>query len=310
MNWAIYYRPNSINECILPDNVFNKLKAYVDSGELPDLILDGPAGVGKTSAAIAMCKDLDCDYYKINASLEKGIDTIKDKVMQFASTVSFKDGKKYIIFDEADGMLHSAQDGLRAFIEEFNLNCGYIFTVNNSSRIIPAIKSRCETIEFTYTRSDFPTLAKKFYERIEMILKKNGVEYEKAAVAVLIKKFYPDWRHVLIMLQNYSKEHKKIDSGILANRDSESYKELIGFIKGKRWSDIRRWVGENSNVSIDFTSFSRKLHSELETLTEPNCWPDIVLNINEFDYRNYFTLDKEVNVVAFLTRLMQVCIWK
>jgi len=310
MNWAIQYRPNTIDECILPDHVFNKLKAYVDSGELPDLILDGPAGVGKTSAAIAMCKQLDCDYFKINSSLEKGIDTIKDKVMQFASTVSFKEGKKYIIFDEADGMLNSAQDGLRAFIEEFNSNCGYIFTVNNSSRIIPAIKSRCETVDFTYTKSDFPVLAKKFYERIEMILKENNVEYEKSAIAVLIKKYYPDWRHILIVIQNYSKTTNKIDSGILANRDAESYKELIGFLKTKRWSDIRRWVGENSNVTVDFTTFSRKLHSELEVLTEPNCWPLIVLHINEYDYRNYFTLDKEVNVVAFLTKLMQDTIWR
>jgi len=309
--WTEKYRPVTLADCILPERIMKSFRAYVETGELTDLILTGNAGVGKTSVAIAVLNDLGCDYLKLNSSLEKGIDSVKDKIMTFASTVSFTGGKKFIILDEADGMLRSTQESLKAFIEEFSSNCGYIFICNNASRIIDPIKSRCKLIDFSITKEDFPVLAKAFYERLETIFETEGVTYDRPSVAHLIKKCYPDWRKVLVSLQDYSNgNNKTVDSGILGSKMADSFKELVALLKAKKWNDMRKWVGENTYILSDFTGFARQLQAELEPLTEVSCWPNIVLSINDFDYRDNFIVDKEINVAAFLTRLMQETTWK
>jgi DNA polymerase III delta prime subunit len=308
--WADFYRPKTVTECILTDELTNKFNSYLREENIPNLILSGGPGVGKTSVAMAMLDDFGCDWIKINASL-KGIDVIRDEVAHFASTVSFAGKKKYVIFEEADGFSLAAQDALRAFIEEFTDNCGYIFTCNNSDKIIPAIQSRCIIIHFDVKTKDFPLLAKKFYDRIQVILTENHVTFEKQAIGPVMKKFFPDWRKVLIVLQEYALENNNvIDTGILSNKDTDSLAELVGFLKKKQWNEMRRWVGENNNAYVDFSFFVKKLQKELEPLVEVNCYPILALRVNEFDYQNYFVTDKELNVVAMLTRLMPDLVFK
>ena len=308
--WSEKYRPKTVAECILPDRIKSLFQSYVDEKNIPNLILTGSPGVGKTTVAIAMLEELDCDYLKINSSLYSNKDVIRDDMMTFASSVSFKEGRKYILLDEFDGMRTDAQDALKAFIEEYSSNCGFILTCNNSGKIVDAIASRCATIDFSLTRADFPELAGKFYQRLETILKKEGIEYDKASVAGVMKKFYPDWRHMIVVLQHYSSKNKRIDSGILANTKEDALKSLVALLQGKKFTEMRIWVAENSSVTADFSGFGRKLETMLSPLVELKSIALYVEEYSDADFKSYFVSDKDANVAAFLTKLMAGLVWK
>jgi replication factor C small subunit len=309
--WVEAYRPKTVDECILPDDLINRFKGYLREQTIPNLILSGASGVGKTTVALAMLNEYDCDYIKINSALKKGIETIRDEVLEFASTVSFKGKKKYVIFDEADGMQPNAQKALNAFIEQFSENCGYIFIVNNEKKLIPELHSRCQLVDFTIPKEDFPYLAKAFYARLALIFAENGVEFAKQVVGPVIKRHYPDWRKMLITFQDYAIHHEgKIDAGILATRDGESYTEVINLLRTKNWEGLRKWVGENPHVYMDFSSFAVKLVKEIEECVDNHNFPVMYYLVNEYDFRNYFTSDKQVNTIVFLTKLMTDISWR
>jgi DNA polymerase III delta prime subunit len=311
--WIDVYRPQKIDDCVLPDHLTNQFKAFLREETIPNLILSGPSGVGKTTVAYALLKEYGCDYIKINASLKRGIDIIKDEVLQFASSSSMIDNKKkYIIFDEADGLTSIAQESLKSFIEEFSDNCGFIFTCNNISKIDVAIQSRCQIIHFNLLNSDFLPLIKEFYVKLEKIFEENDVTVDKKTVGLVIKKYYPDWRKTIIILQNYSLLNNTIDVGILSNKEEESdlYVSLIEYLKNKKWNDIRKWVGENFYITSDFITFYKRLTKQLEPLIYNTSLPILCIRSNEFDVQNTLSIDKETNVIAYLTRIMSEVIFK
>src|SRR5271166_2663276 len=240
--WVEKYRPQTVAECILPTHLKTKFQTFVNQKVIPSLILSGPPGIGKTSVAIAMIKELKADYIKINAAKERGIDVVRDRMEQFASTVSLRGGRKYIILDEADGISPSALDALKGFIEEFSSHVSFIFTCNNQGKIIEAIQSRCELVEFKITKDDFPILGKEFYTVLRAILDKEEVIYDLKVLAQVIKRFYPDWRRILNKVQNYSiSNNKKIDTGILVIKNLSILIDVVPLIRSKNWNEVRRW---------------------------------------------------------------------
>jgi DNA polymerase III delta prime subunit len=308
--WTEIYRPTTVADCVLPAHIKDKFQAFVDAKNMPNLILTGPSGLGKTSVAIAALEEIGCDYIKINAKLKRGIDTIREEMMQFATTMSFTEGRKFIVLDEADGMLPDAQGALNAFIEEYSANCGFIFTCNNKNKIIPSIHSRCDLIDFKLTKHDFNELALQFFRKLLVILDKEGVPYDKPVLADVIKRHYPDWRHTLVVLQSYAVKAKKIDTGILAQRDVNILLDLVPLMRGKKWTDMRKWIGENFAALPEITVIARDLLKEIEPELEGKSVAVYVDLSNEYDYRSYFVVDKEINIVAFLSRLMADLIWK
>ena len=303
--WTEKYRPHTVDDCVLPDEIKKAFKAYVAAKNLPNLILTGPAGCGKTSVALAALDELDADYVKINAALKRGIDVIRDELLQFASTVSFKEGRKYVVLDEADGFGPSAQDALKAFIEEYSSNCGFIFTCNNASKLIPPIHSRCKSIDFKVTQEDFKPLAKQFFFRIKTILEKENITFDNHSLGTVITKLYPDWRQIINMIQDYAVKNEKIDNGILGRRRSVSAAQIIPMIKEKSWNDMRKWVGENYNSLEEFHLFARELITELTSFIDSKSLPILIDITNEYDYKNAFVMDKEINLVAYLTNVMK-----
>jgi replication-associated recombination protein RarA len=308
--WTEKYRPHTVAECVLPAPIKEKFQAFVNVKNMPNLILTGPSGLGKTSVALATLDEIGCDYIKINAKLKRGIDVIRDEMMQFATTMSFTEGRKFIVLDEADGMLSDAQGALNAFIEEYESNCGFIFTCNNINKIIPAIKSRCDTIDFKLTKYDYNDLAPQFYKSLRDILDTEGVPYEKPVLADVIKRHYPDWRHTLVFLQSYAVKAKKIDTGILAQRDVNILLDLVPIMRGKKWTDMRKWIGENFASLPEVTSLARDLLKEIEPELEGKSVAIYIDLANEYDYRAQIVVDKEINMVAFLTKVMSEMIWK
>jgi DNA polymerase III delta prime subunit len=308
--WTEKYRPNTVAACVLPDHIKYLFQAFVLKRNVPNLILSGPSGLGKTSVAIAALEEIGCDYIKINSKLKRGIDTIREEMMQFASTMSFKEGRKFIVLDEADGMLPDAQGALNAFIEEYAANCGFIFTCNNKNKIIPSIHSRCDLIDFKLTKYDFNNLAPKFYKLLRFILDEEGIPYDKPVLADVIKRFYPDWRHTLVAIQSYSVKAGKIDTGILAQRDVNILLDLVPMVRGKKWQDMRKWIGENFASLPEITILARDLLKEIEPELDGKSVAVYVDLANEYDYRSYFVVDKEINTVAFLSRVMSEMIWK
>lgn len=308
--WTEKYRPQTVAECVLPDHIKEKFQAFVIKGNMPNTILTGPSGLGKTSVALAALQEIGCDYIKINAKLKRGIDTIREEMMQFATTMSFKEGRKYIVLDEADGMLPDSQGALNAFIEEYAANCGFIFTCNNPNKMIASIKSRCDVIDFKLTKYDYTSLAPDFYKRLLVILDKEQVPYDKPVLADVIKRHYPDWRHTLVAIQAYSVKAGKIDVGILAQRDVNILIDLVPMVRGKKWTDMRKWVGENFGALPEITVLARDLLKEIESQVDGKSVAVFIDYTNEYDYKSYFVTDKEINVVSFLSRIMSEMIWK
>ena len=300
--WVEKYRPKTINDCILPEGLKQTFNSFIEQKNIPNLLLTGNAGVGKTTVARAMLEQIGADYIVINGSMNGNIDTLRNDIQQFASSVSFGGGRKYVILDEADYLnANSTQPALRNFMEEFSRNCGFILTCNFKHRIIEPLHSRCSVVDFKISKDDLPRLAVQFFKRTVGILSKEGVEYDKAVVAELINKHVPDWRRVLNELQRYS-VNGKIDSGIFVNLADENLKTLIGYIKAKNFSEMRKWVGENSDT--DSAQLFRKFYDQAYNYVKPASIPELVVLIAKYQYQAAFVADPEINTAAFLTEVM------
>lgn len=306
--WAEKYRPRTIAECVLPEELKTTFQTFVNNKSIPNLLLTGDPGVGKTTVAKAMLEELECDYIVINGSLNGNIDTLRNEINDFASSVSFMGGRKYVILDEADYLNpNSMQPALRNFMEEFSKNCGFILTCNFSNKILAPLRSRCSVVNFSIKNAEKPKLAAQFFKRACNILEQNNITYDKAVVAEFINKHFPDWRRVINELQRYS-ANGKIDVGILSSFTDENYKTLITYLKNKQWTDMRKWVNENSDV--DPIVIMRQLYDTAYTYLKPNSIPNLVLNIAESQYKHAFVADKEINLVAFLTNVMMSSEWQ
>jgi DNA polymerase III delta prime subunit len=302
--WTEKYRPNTVEDCILPDRLKKPFQEYVNQKTIPNLLLSGGAGVGKTTVAKAMCKEVGCDYMIINGSDESGIDTFRTKIKHYASAMSFAGGRKVIIIDEADYLNpNSTQPALRNAIEEFSGNCSFIFTCNYKNRIIEPLHSRTAVIEFGLKNGEKVKLASLFHKRIESILQSEKVDYDKSVVAELIKKHFPDFRRVINELQRYS-QFGKIDTGILAQIGDVSTKELVKHISSKDFGAIRKWV---ATTEIDGNTLFRKIYDAMYDVLKPTSIPKAVLILADYQYKQAFVADQEINMVACLTELMVEC---
>ena len=305
--WVETYRPKNIDDCILPKSIKKTFKDFVKNNELPNLLLSGGAGVGKTTVARALCSELNTDCMIINGSEESGIDVLRTKIKQFASTVSLSGGQKVVILDEADYLNpQSTQPALRGFIEEFHRNCRFIFTCNFKNRIIEPLHSRCSVIEFKIN-GNRQSLAKELLDRCSMILDEQKIEYDKKVVAELIMKHFPDNRRVLNELQRYGVSGK-IDSGILVNLSEVSMKELALHLKEKEFTKVRQWVVDN--IDNDPTKIFRKIYESLYNYLEPGTIPAAVILLGEYQYKSAFVADQEINLLACLTEMMSQCSFK
>jgi replication factor C small subunit len=306
--WVEKYRPRTIDDTILTTTLKNTFKQFVSQKNIPNLILAGSAGIGKTTVARAMLDEIGADYYIINGSMNGNIDTLRNDIQQFASTVSFTEGRKYVILDEADYLNpNSTQPALRNFMEEFSRNCGFILTCNFKNRIIEPLHSRCSVIEFKITADEMPKLATQFFKRVCNILTAENIEYDKAVIAETINKHFPDWRRVLNELQVYSATGK-IDSGILVNINKQSYDQLIGFMKDKNFTQSRKWIAENSNN--DPTTFFSDLYDNSVNYFKPNSIPQLVLIISKYQYQAAFVSNQEINMAACILEIMSDCEFK
>lgn len=303
--WVEKYRPKKVEETILPLELKNTFQEFVNQKNIPNLILSGGPGIGKTTIAKAMLEELDCSYIVINGSMNGNIDTLRNEIKNFASTVSFNGGRKYVILDEADYINpQSTQPALRNFMEEFSANCGFILTCNFLNRIIAPLHSRCSVINFKITSKDKPKLASQFMKRVITILQTEKVEFEEKVVAELIMKYFPDWRRVLNELQRYSVSGK-IDSGILANVTEDAIKTLVQKIKDKDFTGMRKWVAEN--LDNDPSVLFRRIFDGSVDIFTPNSVPQLILLLGEYQYKSAFVVDQEINFVAFLTDVMASC---
>ena len=299
--WVERYRPSTVDELILPESIKNTFKEIVSQDKIPNLILSGSPGTGKTSAAIVLCKELDCDYIIINGSDEgRLIETLRNKLTQYCSSVSMSGGRKVVIIDEADYMTpDSVQPAMRGFIEKFSSNCSFIFTCNFKNRIIEPIHSRCAVID--YSSVDPKKMANEFLQRCFFILTENKIQYEEKVVVELILKHFPDFRRVLNELQRYSVSGK-IDSGILLNISDTNMNELIDSLKSKNFKSVRAWVV--NNLDNDPQKVYRKIYDKLYEKCDPSTIPATILVIAEYQYKSAFVADQEINLVACLTELM------
>jgi DNA polymerase III delta prime subunit len=306
--WCEKYRPQVIDDCILPQQIKDTFKQYIAEGQLPNFIFSGSAGVGKTTVARALCNELGADYLFINGSEERGIDVLRTKIKQFASSVSIvSSGAKVVILDEADYLTPDTQAALRAFIEEFSNNCRFILTCNFKNRIIAPLHSRCAVVDFKIESKDKPKIAASFFRRVNDVLTSEGVESDSKVVAKVVETFFPDFRRVLNELQRYSVSGK-VDSGILANMSDETMKELVGYLKEKNFVEARKWVSKNSD--IETSVLFRRLYDSAVDIVEGQSVPQLVLILADYQYKAAFVADIEVNNVAALTEIMANCKFK
>ena len=300
--WVEQYRPKTIDDCILPDSLKNLFSSFIKKGELSNMLFSGTPGIGKTTVAKALCEQMNCDWIMINGSEEGGIDVLRNKIKNFASTVSLSGGKKVVILDEADYLNpQSTQPALRGFVEEFHKNCRFILTCNFKNRIIEPLHSRFSNIEFKVNPKDKPKLASRLFERAIYILKEQNVSYEDKVLVELITKHFPDFRKLINELQRYSVSGA-IDAGILVNVSDENLKTLVTHLKNKEFSDMRKWVV--NNLDNDPVKIFRKIYDTLYINLEPSTIPHAVLIIADYQYKSAFVADQEINLVACLTELM------
>jgi DNA polymerase III delta prime subunit len=299
--WTEKYRPKTIEECILPERLKTPFQEYVNQKNIPNLLLSGGAGVGKTTVAKAMCNEIGCDYIVINGSDESGIDVFRTKIKNYASSMSLSGGRKVIIIDEADYLNpNSTQPALRNAIEEFASNCSFIFTCNFKNRIIEPLHSRCAVIEFGLMNGEKAKMAGSFFKRIQSVLQSEKVDYDDAVIAELVKKHFPDFRRIINEMQRYS-QFGKIDSGILVQMGDVEISNIVKYIKDKDFGAIRKWV---ATTEIDAATLYRKLYDGLYDVLKPQSIPQAVIIIADYQYKQAFVADPEINTVACLTELM------
>jgi len=303
--WVEKYRPKTIADCILPVDLKNTFQQFVEQGNIPNLILSGSAGVGKTTVAKAMLEQLECDYIVVNGSMNGNIDTLRNQIQNFASSVSFTGKRKYVILDEADYLnANSTQPALRNFMEEFSKNCGFILTCNFRNRIIDPLHSRCSVIEFKIGKADMAKLAKQFFKRVINILEIENVKHEPAVVAEVINNHFPDWRRVLNELQRYSATGA-IDQNILNSVKEVQIDALIALLKSKNFTDLRKWVHNNLDMDQN-TLFSKFYEISADVMTTQSV-AQLVLLLAKYQYQSAFVSNPEINIMAFLTEVLIEC---
>jgi DNA polymerase III delta prime subunit len=304
--WVERYRPRTIEDCILPDDQRAVFAQFLEKNEIPNMLLCGGAGMGKTTVARALCEQLGSDYIVINGSEESGIDVLRTKIRNFASAVSFSGNTKVVILDEADYLNpNSTQPALRAFIEEFSKSCRFIFTCNFKNRIIAPLHSRTTVIEFKQARADKPKIAAQFHRRAMEILKAENIEADAKSVARLIERFFPDYRRILNELQRYSSSGV-IDEGVLVNLSEVNLKELVEALKEKDFKKMRTWVVNNQDS--DPQTVFRRLYEQLTDHVKQV--PQLILLLADYQYKSAFVADQEINLVACLTEIMAACEFK
>lgn len=298
--WVEKYRPRTLEDCILPADQKKIFQEMLSKGEIQNMLLCGGAGMGKTTIARALCEELQTDYIVINGSEESGIDVLRTKIKQFASTVSFSGKAKVVILDEADYLNpNSTQPALRAFMEEFSSNCRFIFTCNFKNRIIPPLHSRTTVIEFKLPKSEKPKIAGAFFKRVCEILKHENIEFDQKVAAKVIEKHFPDYRRILNEMQRYSSSGK-IDEGILVNMGEANMQELIASLKDKDWKKMRTWVV--NNIDNDPQTLFRKFYDTFcDSVVQV---PQLILLLADYQYKSAFCADQEINLVACLTEIM------
>ena len=307
--WVEKYRPSKVIDCVLPSDLEETFSEYVDKNSVPNLILTGGPGTGKTTAAKALCEETSTDYLMVNGSDEgRSIDTVRTTLTQFCSSVSMTGNRKAIIMDEADYMNpDSVQPALRGFIEKFGNNVSFLFTCNYRNRIIDPIHSRCAVLDFIIPNNEKPKIAERYLDRCEKILDGEGIVYDKKVLIELIMKYFPDFRRVLNELQRYSVSGE-IDTGILSSINEVNLNELVGGLRGKKFSEVRKWA--NQNIDQDTTKIFRKFYDNLNGQLKPQSIPQAVLIIADYQYKSAFVADQEINLVACLTEIMVECEFK
>lgn len=303
--WVEKYRPQTVKDCILPNRLKNVFQEYVNKKRIPHLLLCGSAGVGKTTVAIAMCKEIGLNYILINSSEERGITVLRTKIVGFASTVSLTETHKVIILDEADGLTAEAQDALRGAMEQFSSNCTFILTCNHKAKIQNPIHSRSSVVDFTLRKDEKAAMAAKFYKRMINILDKEGVSYENEVIAKITDKYFPDYRRTLNELQRYASLGDINNSVISQLSDVKQISELVGFLSTKNFKGMRKWVVENSDV--DTSSIYRKIYDSLSEKLKPQSIPQAIIILARYQYQSAFVADQEINLVACLTEIMVDC---
>lgn len=300
--WAQKYRPKRVADTILPTQLKQVFQKYVDDGDIPNLLLSGSHGMGKTTSAVAMLEEIGCDYIKINGSLNGGIDTLRHEIANFASTVSFSGGRKVVLIDEGDHLTGSTQAAMRSFMEEFSKNCSFIITCNHKLRIIePLRESRFTQVDFVISAEERPVLAAQFFKRVLEILQMEGVEFDKKVVASIVNARFPDFRRTLNDLQKASK-FGRIDESALSNQSDVNLDTLFGLLKDKKFTDMRKWVAQNSDM--DYGDFFRELYTLSPEKVELKSMPCFVVTLAKYQYQHNFVADPEVNAVAMLAEIM------
>jgi DNA polymerase III delta prime subunit len=306
--WVEAYRPQTVSECILPDYLKIPFQKYVDKNQIPNLLLTGGPGMGKTTVAKAMCKELGLDYLVVNGSQETGIDLLRVKLDNYCSSVSLMGGRKVVILDEADYLNpQSTQPALRGFIEQYADNCSFIFTCNYLNRIIEPIHSRCSVVDFKINKKERPKIAQLFLERVKIILNENGVRYNEKVVAQVILRYFPDFRRALNEFQKYGIVGE-IDVGIFDQFVDADFKILIQGLKDKKFQQIRKWVTDNADN--DPKLIYRKIYDNLHEHIEPQSLPGAILLLADYQYKSAFVADQEINLTACLIELMVDCSWQ
>ena len=304
--WVEKYRPTKVEDCILPEQIKKTFQEYVNRKEVPNLLLSGTAGVGKTTVAKALCEEVGSDYIVINGSDDRGIQTIQTTVKNFATSMSLTGARKVIILDEADNLTTDAQKALRGMMEEVSINCSFIFTCNFKNRILDAIHSRCAVVDFK-VNGQKAKLAAQFFKRVEWILEQEGVSYDKEVVAAVITKYFPDGRRILNELQRYSASGT-IDKGILGSVADIQLGELVKSLREKDFSSARKWV--TNNLDNDPARIFRKFYDALQEHLNPQSVPQLVLILARYQYQSAFVADHEINLMACLTEIMVDCEFK